>query len=250
MGSQLYIYIANCSETIVQSEQVKIDKDIYGANVEATAEDIKDLKFNKGLLVASKPHLVLYLKSIGFYSNLDKKYVTNQAALYKVHNPIQDIENNDVLSLKTLDALQKYRGLKVEEQKAVLVKYFGAAYQLPEDKRLITTAINESNAATNENQKFLDVILDFGEDIKEDTTNKGREEIELLVSLLLNNKTIDIDTDTTVVTIKGKDGKTPIKLYTFDEGIERDARVVLLVDWLGLKDGAKTLEVLKKQNKN
>lgn len=247
----VYRYKANCSSTIIQSEQVLLDKELYGANIPADIEDLNDCKFIEGRLVANKPHLVKYLTSIGDFLGLDKSYKTNKPALYKISNPLKEVEDNDALALDTIDAIQKFRTLSVEDKQAILVKHFGAAYQLPEDARLLTVAISEANNCTAENKGFLSLINGYNVPVAAEgnKVNSERDSIELTLSLLINSGVIDIDTVDGEVSIKGKDGKKNIKLFDFPKDITRDEKVILFVNFLETKDGEATLKVLNTANK-
>lgn len=245
----VYRYRANCETTIVQSEQVKIDATLYGANVPNTVEDMNDLKFTKGLLTATKAHQVEYLKAIGYFMDLEDGVTSSVAAWYKEHNPLKEIEDSDKLAFMQGEAIVRFGTMSNEQKKAILIKHYGVSFELPEnDNRLVTIAYGEINNQTLEDDKFLKLILESSS-VNSKTTENETDKISVLVAELVKNKILDFDTKTTQVSIKSDDGKKDIKLYEFDEGLERESRVVLFAEWLGTGEGANTYGTLKKHLK-
>ena len=240
-------YLAECSDSVVQEEQIK--KGFPKANDpnEFSRQSMQDNYISNDFIVSKNEAHLEYLERAGFNAELppSSTRVLEYGAYYKEYKPQQAVKANNAFTKDQVRALAKFETLSEADKKTVLLKIKGSFYTFSEDKEdwyADITAI--VNASTEIDRNAIDIINEYEAAKKNETVD-----VSVLIGTAIDKKLISFKDDNENVLARGKATDKWNKIFSLTPTLPLESKLSLFTDFLKTKDGEPVLNSIKESIK-
>jgi hypothetical protein len=236
-------YLAECSDSVVQEEQIKKGYPKANDPNEFSRQSMNDNYMSNGFITAKNEAHLEYLERAGFNADLPStsKRVLEYGAFYKEYKPQVAVKSSNLFTKDQVKALSKFDSLNEDDQKAVLIKIKGSFYTFSSDKEDWYADITaEVNACTEENRKAIDTVLEYKAPKKGDAVD-----VDILIGKCIDKKLISFLEDKENVLLRSDEKSDWIKVFALTATLPMDSKLSLFKDYLKTKDGEQILNTIK-----
>jgi hypothetical protein len=240
-------YLAECPDTVVQEEQVKLGFPKPNDPNEFSRQSMSDNWVSNDFVVSKNAAHLEYLLRAGWNEGLPKtsQRVPEFGAYYKEYKPQLAVKQNNAFTKDQVKALSKFESLNESDQKTVLLKIKGSFYSFSEDKEdwyADITAI--VNASTEHDRSAIDVINGYAADKKNAVVD-----VSVLIGIAIDKKLLSFVDDIENVLARGKVTDKYIKIFSVTSTLPLESKLSLFSDFLKTKDGEPVLNNIKESIK-